>query len=115
MLFQCENTTLILGPHIWSIKQIFSNGGEFENKEFVTSYKDLNQVCTTAAKIPWSNRPVERHNVLLGKTASNVKKYFNCQLETVVACAKNCLKNVYGLEGFSNLALGRNPNYTHQV
>ena len=71
------------------------------------------QICTTAAKSPWSNGLVERHNVVLGITVSKIMKDVNCQLEVAVAwsvSAKNCLKNVYGFSP-NQLVFWRNPNY----
>ena len=43
--------------------------GGFANDEFKTFCLNLN-ICTTAAKIPWSNDLVERHNVFLKLTVT---------------------------------------------
>ena len=68
---------------------LVDNGGESNNSEFISFCEDFNiNVKTTAAKSPWPNGLVERHNGVLGNT---VRKMMNDKpnysLETGVAWA----------------------------
>lgn len=72
--------------------------GGFANDEFKTFCLNLN-ICTTAAKIPWSNDLVERHNVFLKLIVCKTIEEINCDLDVAVAwalSAKNSLKNGNG-------------------
>ena len=74
--------------------------GGFSNDEFKTFCQNLNiKICTPAAKSPWSNNLVERHDVWLKLIVCKTIEEINCDLDLAVAwalSAKNSLKNGNG-------------------
>ena len=87
--------------------------GGFANDEFKTFCLNLN-ICTTAAKIPWSNDLVERHNVFLKLIVCKTIEEINCDLDVAVVwalSAKILLKMVMVSPHPNQLAFGKSKRF----
>ena len=100
------------------IKFLSDNGGEFMNASFIEMCEQMNiAVKNTAARSPWSNGIVERHNLVIAEMLDKVLAESKCDFDSALAwclTAKNSLQNVDGFTPFQ-IALGRNPSFPMAV
>ena len=87
-------------------------GGEFTNKDFMDMCEILGiTVKTTAAKSPWSNNLVEKHNVVLSEMLDKVIDVIDCDINLAVSWCVNAKNSLHNLSDFApyQLILGTNP------
>ena len=93
-------------------KFMSDNDGEFANKKFIEMCESMNiRFMLNAAESPFSNRLVERHNLILSEMLDKTLEDHNTDLEVALSwCvnAKNSLANVHGFSPLQ-LALGQSP------
>ena len=93
-------------------KFLTDNGGEFANDEFLSLCETFNiNVKVTAAQSPFSNGPVERHNLIISEMLDKVIEDTKCNISIALSwClnAKNSLNNVHEFSPYQ-LAIGQNP------
>lgn len=94
-------------------KFLVDNGGEFNNKHFLSLAENCNiRVLATSAESPWSNGVCERQNAILGEDCNKIMADTGCSVEVAVAwavSARNALSNSNGFSP-SQLAIGQNPS-----
>ena len=93
-------------------KFLSDNGGEFINKDFLRLFEAFNiTIKTTSAESPWSNRLVERHNLVLAEILNKVLEDTKCPFDTALQWVVNAKNSLYNVHGFSpyQLAIGQNP------
>ena len=93
-------------------KFLANNGGEFANAKFIEMAESLGiTVKTTAAEAPWSNRLIERHNLVLADMLNKVLDDTQCHPNLAVSWCINAKNSLHNVHGFSlyQLAIGKNP------
>ena len=87
-------------------------GSEFTNKDFMDMCEILGiTVKTTAAKSPWSNNLVEKHNVVLSEMLDKVIDVTDCDINLAVSWCVNAKNSLHNVSDFApyQLILGTNP------
>ena len=95
-------------------KFLTNNGGKFANAKFIEMAESLGiTVKTTIAEAPWSNRLVERHNLVPVGMLNNVLDDTQCHSNLAASWCINAKNSLHSVHGFSpyQLAIGKNPKF----